>query len=469
MVKLRIAFFSPLNPMPTGISDYSEELLPALAELAEVDVFVDDYEPTNEALKRRLPIYSYRRYEELAGRRRYDVDLYQMGNSAYHAYIYEMLQRHPGVVVLHEPLLHHLLAEAFLLRGNVEAYVREIGYSHGLAGLAAARALARGQAVSKLAYPSFHRVVDAALGVIVHSEYAAGIVHAARPEGRVVRIPMVLTPPASVDARAAREELGILPDQLVIGSFGRLTRAKRIDVALRAFAAVRPQLPDAIYLLVGEATPECRLDELIADLRLGRAVLRTGYVPDLASFYRHVAACDICVNLRYPTAGETSAAALRLLALGRPTIVTDAGAFSELPDGCCIKVPVGPDEEASLTRQLLALAGDPGLRKRLGGRAREFVAHEHAPGRVARLYVAALEEFCSFGPEALAGLGLAGETALALTDLGLSGVDLLAPEPKSGLSRCVNKALAELGLADGAPGLSGGGDHTHPASPDNRQ
>jgi hypothetical protein len=38
--KPRIAYFSPLGPDPSGISDYSEELLPHLARHWDMDLFV---------------------------------------------------------------------------------------------------------------------------------------------------------------------------------------------------------------------------------------------------------------------------------------------------------------------------------------------------------------------------------------------------------------------------------------------
>jgi hypothetical protein len=38
---MRIAFFTPLNPVRSGISDYSEELLPFLGDLADIDIIAD--------------------------------------------------------------------------------------------------------------------------------------------------------------------------------------------------------------------------------------------------------------------------------------------------------------------------------------------------------------------------------------------------------------------------------------------
>ena len=50
---------------------------------------------------------------------------------------------------------------------------------------------------------------------------------------------------------------------------------------------------------------------------------------------------DVVLNLREPTVGETSAAALRALAQGKPVIAFDHASYSELSDGVAIKLPVG--------------------------------------------------------------------------------------------------------------------------------
>ena len=54
---MRVAYFSPLNPQPSGISDYSEELLPHLAAGAEIELFVDGFAPSNAALVSRFPVH----------------------------------------------------------------------------------------------------------------------------------------------------------------------------------------------------------------------------------------------------------------------------------------------------------------------------------------------------------------------------------------------------------------------------
>src|SRR6266508_2768947 len=100
---MKLAYFSPLNPQPSGISDYSEELLPHLAKHAEIDLFVDGFQPGNPEL------HSFRRFDyqndptTLQSLGEYDAIVYHMGNDhRYHAGILEVARRHPGIVVFHD-------------------------------------------------------------------------------------------------------------------------------------------------------------------------------------------------------------------------------------------------------------------------------------------------------------------------------------------------------------------------------
>jgi hypothetical protein len=95
------------------------------------------------------------------------------------------------------------------------------------------------------------------------------------------------------------------------------------------------------------------------------------------------------LHLRFPSAGETSAALLRVLAQGRPAAVPDLANLADIPDDAVVKLDVA-DEEGEATRALLRLAHSPELRERLGRRAAEHVRREHAPARALDTYEAAL-------------------------------------------------------------------------------
>src|SRR5438093_856467 len=122
---MKVAYFSPLNPRPSGICDYSEALLPHLARLCELDVFIEDYVPSNDELRRLVHIAHRREFQES----RYDGIIYEIGNNPDHVYVYDMAMRVPGTVVFHEVNLHHLLAAVTIVRKDWEGYFREMEYN----------------------------------------------------------------------------------------------------------------------------------------------------------------------------------------------------------------------------------------------------------------------------------------------------------------------------------------------------
>ncbi|HVC32629.1 MAG TPA: glycosyltransferase family 4 protein [Chloroflexota bacterium] len=386
---MQIAYFSPLNPRQSGISDYSEELLPSLATFADLDLFVDGYAPSNPALRERFALYDCAEFAARDAEHPYDVNLYQMGNSLHHAAIYRMLLRRPGVVVLHDVILHHFFLELANRGHDASPYLREMAYAEGPRGIGRGLAVLRGEQPPPLfEQPLIDRVVQASLGIIVHSEHARALVAARQPR-RVAVVPAHVSPPPALSAeerRATRADLHLPDEAVVFGAFGLATPLKRLDVALRAFARLHRVMPGTRFLIAGQVDPPGWLDSSIAELNLGDAVVLTGPVP-FDRFQRYIQAADACVNLRYPTAGETSASVLRVMAAGVPPIVSDVGSFAELPDACCRKIPVDSTEEERLYETLAALAVDRGLRRSLGEAARADVLASHTPLSTARGYI----------------------------------------------------------------------------------
>jgi glycosyltransferase involved in cell wall biosynthesis len=411
-MSLKVAYASPLPPQQTGIADYSAELLTHLAEHLDLELFAEEPHRVIPALAGRFPVHPLRTLPERAGR--YDAVLYQLGNSAdYHGRIYRTLQEVPGVVVLHEYVLHHLVRGLTLVRGDAAGYVEEMRYAYGRSGLALARrSLDTGIPVDVWGYPLFERAVDAALGVIVHSETTRRRVLQSRPLTRIAKIPHHLSldelpgtpgtpgmpgmPGTPLTREAARAALGLPPDAFLVASFGFVTPVKRLDVALRAFARLRREAPKAQYLLVGDVSPYYDLDAVLKpELREG--VVKVGHT-ELPDFLRYMVAADLAVNLRYPSAGETSGTVVRLLGLGRAVVVSDDGTFSEIPDDCCAKVPLDEAEEETLFAYLQLLYRDGALRHEMGENARRHMAEHATLAGSARAYADFVKEIATAHP-----------------------------------------------------------------------
>ena len=382
---LRLAFVTPLPPLASGIADYSAALLPHLARHFDLEVFA---EPGSRLEVPGADAIAVHPLDLLPGRHQshpFGAVLYQLGNNGgFHAGSYRQLFRIPGLVMLHELVLHHMVRELTLVAGDRDAYLAEMHYCGGRSGhLLARRSLDNGTPFDVWGYPLFERVVDSSLGVLVHGDESRRRILASRPRAAVEVVPhpwfpQPPDPPAgsaeasregAADATSAvRDHLGLPPAAFLICTFGYMTRAKRLDVVLRAFARLAARHPEALFVVVGEVSKEYDLASLLPPELATRVVL-TGR-PDLPTFLAYMQAADVAVNLRHPSAGEASGTLLRLLGLGKPVIVTAGGSFAELPDGSVVRVEPDGSEEDLLLAYLEALRADPDLRRRLGENAR---------------------------------------------------------------------------------------------------
>jgi glycosyltransferase involved in cell wall biosynthesis/SAM-dependent methyltransferase len=379
---MKLAVFTPLKPVRSGIADYSQTLLPYLARHLEVTVFTDgSYEAEGFPDAPQISIRDYRQYRPDD----FDETLYQFGNNPYHVYVYDTALKHPGINLLHEYNLHHLVAAATITRGDWDAYIREIEYDAGPAVLeyaARARRLEVGPDYDNVAMS--RRVIEAGKATIVHSDFMVRQLREVGCTHPLKRIPHGAWIP-EVNRNLYRTKLGVEPDTPLIGIFGFLKPYKRIRESLRAMQRVVRLDPRARMILVGEEHEEFPVQAMIERMGLTQHVRVLGYVP-IEEFEQYIGAADICLNLRYPTVGETSGTLLRALGLGRAVIVSDVGAFADLPDGTCLKVPPDGSEVDLLTEYLNLLVNRPEVGRALGAQARNYVATECPWPKVAKQF-----------------------------------------------------------------------------------
>jgi len=392
-----LAYISPVNPIPSGLSDYSEALLPALAEFGRVTLYTEAGTPSNRLIAEQFvtrPIRSLPRY-----RAEHDLRLYQFGNSAQHQTAFDSLRRLPGVVTLHEPFLHTGIRAISPLY-----YSRELGYDLGPAARIAREHLGGdNERRHLLPFPLIGRVIDLSLGIIVHSQAARQLIEryrATRPtrwrrfdsEVPIVVIPQLMPSLLCSTPSEHRAEFG-LPNQLLIfGVAGLIDPTKEPELVLQAFARVAAALPQSRLAFAGELPPwYTSLPALARDLGIADRVIFWGRVDPIDRLHRAMAACDVIVNLRQPTIGETSATALRAMALGRPLIVRNVGWYGELPDAVCVKINVSTGAE-ELARAMMDLGQHPDLRQRMGEEGSQYVRRECGVSMVARRYAEFLGE-----------------------------------------------------------------------------
>ena len=390
---MKVAVVSPFPPVRSGVADYAARIADAIAGQVEVT-------------RVSAP--------EGFGLDGFDAVLYHMGNNPLHGPVYEAALTVPGAVVLHDAALHHF-ALGWLPK---QRYIEEFVYNYGEWFRDFAEALWRERALSAseeryFTYPMLRRLVERSRTFIVHNPAARRAVqdtaHAAATSTHVTQIPHFVDLPALLDEserQAVRRSLGISDGEVVVSCFGFLRPAKRLRSLVDAAEAV--SLPLRL-LLVGEfSSPEYQA--ALAPRLKQSHVTRIPYV-DESEFLRLASATDISVNLRHPSAGETSGMTMRMMALGKATIVTRGDETAAFPTDAVIRVDAGEPETEMLAHYLCLLAQHPELRSVLGNSARRYLAEHHSLDKVSAQYV-----------EVLRGMGNARESATTLSSGGMGSL-----------------------------------------------
>ena len=378
-----IACLTLLPPSPSGVAGVSVEFLSRLMRRGEdVKIFVGD-------MRSRLalpgwPIYDARKFEGDGPRR-----MYHLGNNKMHRFAYDAALRWPGVVVFHDVLQQHML-----LGESWGAWEREFAFTYGERGREIAANLRDGIPATHegfFRYPLVKRVVEASRRVIVTNPGGRARVLRESPSADVRVIPLSFGPQPSRELTRweARAALELPQDAFIVGCFGYMREARQLPTVLRVYEEFQRRTPRAQFVLVGEfTTPE--QEHFLSPRLRALGVRRPGHVSD-AEMMRWGAACDVVVNLRHPSAGESSGILLQSMRLGLPVIVTDSAEVADYPDDACIKIAHGEMEEAMLLEFLVALEKNPELGAAIGAKAREYVAREHDPEHAIDLYLEALE------------------------------------------------------------------------------
>ncbi len=402
MSRPRLNVWTPLPPAASGIADYAAEQLGRLATRGDFDLSAVVVEPADAAPIDGLRIVSPSQAPQDA------LDLYQLGNSPPHGYVYRAALQRPGVVLLHDWCLHHLVLQETVERGDVDAYLREMRHAHGERGTFVGRQVARalGGEMLPALHPLNERVLERSLGIVTLSRELHARVAARRPERPLLHLPHHLSlpldpPPTRADARRA---LGLPLAAPLIVAPGLATPSKRLDVALRALGLLRARHPELCLVVAGGCEAGLPLRDWARDAGVEAGLVILGR-QSLADFERALAAADVVLALRFPTHGEMSGAVVRALGVGRAVVVT-AGTppAEEFGEGLVAWVDPGPRELQSLTATLGALLERPELRAGLERAAREHVLRAHDLDVTLSLLTAFLRAVDADQPALRAGL-----------------------------------------------------------------
>lgn len=451
-----IDLVSPLPPVRSGIADYCADLLPDLAERCDLRLVHLPGQPVDAEIRRRYPVVELAEAGQ-GGR----LALYQMGNNPWHLEIWKRALEVPGVLTLHDLVLHHFLIERTVKHHDFDGYRQALEADHGWVGEAAGRPIrwpgGSGRS-SQFSLPAHRGLLSRQIGVLTHSSWAREILEEEIPGLRVRDLAMgvPLAPPAdAAEGAAFRRRHGLPEGAPLVGAFGFQTPMKRTEVLIDALQD--PALAGVHLMVAGEVSPIYGLANYARLKGVEQRVHFLGYLP-FEEWEAGIAAVDLCLNLRYPTAGETSASLLRILAVGKVAIVSDYAQSADLPDAVVIKVPVGDGERQALIDRIAGLLAEPGRLRRLEAEARDYVAREHRLADSAAAMVAACAAWAALAPPVLGPASCPPPTALLRhpLEIGLAATGLDTPW-RPGERRRLRFTVENRSGAEIAPGELPGG------------
>lgn len=388
---VRVGMWSPLPPERSGIADYTYELLGPLAD----EVAVSAVSRSADA-SAPVPLVTPAEADGLP--------VYQMGNHAgVHSWIYRQALAVPGVVVLHDTSLLDF-TQGYHGGIGTRGFRDEVAFAHGpIWGDPQDPALLNGWPAVEADGPRYldamtltmeRRLVSASRGVIVHDPYSAARLRTRYPGLPVAVVNSGAPVRDDADRASVRARFGWHDDHVVFGVFGGFNRIKRILVVVLAFAQVRRRWPHARLLIAGHVDyPDVHADVVRALEQYGLAdAVRMELSPAKDDFEQLIGATDAVVNLRWPTAGETSAVMMRAFGAGRVVITSDLPQNRHYDEEFCWRVPTEPRAEAEgLAALLEQVVTEPERARSAGGLARDWVARAASWPVVARQYREALE------------------------------------------------------------------------------
>ena len=385
---MKIAYFSPLPPLKSGISTYSKHLISAFTRKCDLAVF-----HYGKCEFKNLAIHDYSAEpSSLSTLSDFDVKIYHIGNNPnFHADIRFVMMEHPGVVVLHDAVLYYLVAG----RG-IGGLLRELQLSKEDPAPSITDSLSIVDEIGKKdllrydspeSYPLLGTVLRYAKIVIVHSKTALEAVKKSGFQNKVVVIPPIAYPSPvqiknKIQIKEIRSKFAVAEECFLVGVFGFIGPTKQIKKVISAIKELIAQKYRVKLLIVGIGDD---LNPFINKLGVSEHIILKGYV-DEEDFQELFSVVDTVINLRFPSHGEASGSVLHAFSHGKATIVSDIAWFSELPNSIVKKVPIGMNEVSELIKTLSNWIDNPHIPNDMGKAALSYSKKHLSCEKISDLY-----------------------------------------------------------------------------------
>ena len=378
---MKINWFCPLPPARTSIADdYLAGILPALSRKSELILWTEQSN-WDRSLEKFATVHHYdphrMSWPEL---HQADVTFYNLGNNhRFHASIWLVSRRHPGIVILHDLRVHNFFDSLYRAQWrDVAGYLAQMKHHYGDEGLRAANDFVNTGTVNidfmTEHYPLTPLALENCLAVVVHTQEAYEQVEALKqwPVARAA-LPRTLPPQRNDDRTSG------VPHRLIM--FGYMGRNRRLDAVLDALASL-PERESFHLDIFGEIDDRRGLRKRIAKLGLGQIVKLHGYTRE-TELNQALQTSKLAINLRYPTMGEASGSQLRIWYHALPSLVTDIGWYSSLSRDTVAHVR--PEREiVDIQSHLRAFLSDPEPFIKMGQRGFRTLCEEHDPEKYVR-------------------------------------------------------------------------------------
>lgn len=163
-------------------------------------------------------------------------------------------------------------------------------------------------------------------------------------------------PVTDAERSAARKRLGLSENGPVFVLVAALTPVKNIATLVKAVSQIRPKLPNAQVVIVGDGPLLRDLQRLSLELDLRNTIHFVGRQKDVRPY---LAAANFGVLTSMSEGSSNSV--LEYMSMGLPSVVSDIRPNRELVSGLLFE----PGNENALAEKLLAISGDRALQARL--------------------------------------------------------------------------------------------------------
>lgn len=378
---MKLNWFSPIPPAKTDIAHYTKRVLPALSSLVDVTLWTDQRN-WDRQLEDLATVRSYRLeripWREFNGA---DVTFYNIGNNPlFHGNIWQLSQRHPGVIVLHDFRLHHFFDGLYRVQWrDLDAYLATMTRLYGQQGRKDGDECFKNDArnIEYMAerYPLTPLAIENALGVIVHNKQSFETLEK-NSESPLAYVPL----PFPVNSLPKAPDKSGPPYRLIL--FGYLGRNRRLSSVFKALAGVPEKDQFHLDIFGNILDDEREVRAQISRLQLKNHVTLHGFSKE-TELDTFLSRSDLAINLRFPTVGEASGSQLRIWAHALPSLVSQVGWYGTLSPDAVVFVRPDGNEVEDIQRHLKAFLANPARFETMGQQGRKELEQNHSPAKYA--------------------------------------------------------------------------------------